>query len=106
MYTIDIREFNAKSVHDLGPEFAGSNLSGDEIAFSNYYMKKNGKPFFGISGEFHFSRHEADGWDDEILKMKMAGVNVISTYVFWNHHESVEGVFNFSAMGNDYGYSQ
>ncbi len=61
----------------------------------NYYMTLNGKPFFGISGEFHFSRCDAQRWEDELLKMKMCGINVVTTYIFWNHHEEDEGTFDF-----------
>lgn len=30
----------------------------------------------------------------------MGGVNIIATYVFWNLHEEVEGIFNWSANKN------
>ena len=32
--------------------------------------------------------------------MKMCGINVISTYIFWIHHEEEEGVFDFSGRKN------
>ena len=32
--------------------------------------------------------------------MKMCGINVISTYIFWIHHEEEEGVFDFSCRKN------
>ena len=32
--------------------------------------------------------------------MKMCGINVISTYIFWIHHEEKEGVFDFSGRKN------
>lgn len=63
-------------------------------------MEKNEKPFFGISGEFHFSRCDDSRWEDEIIKMKMCGVNVISTYIFWIHHEEDEGIFDFFECRN------
>ena len=66
----------------------------------NYYMTLNGKPFFGISGEFHFSRCDAQRWEDELLKMKMCGINVVTTYIFWNHHEEDEGTFDFEGRRN------
>ena len=47
-------------------------------------------------GEFHFSRVPADEWEEEILKMKAAGVNIVATYVFWIHHEEIEGQFDWS----------
>jgi hypothetical protein len=71
----------------------GANPLGERIDFTNYYMEKNGHPFFGISGEFHYSRYPFLEWEDEIIKLKMAGINTLATYVFWNHHEEDEGVF-------------
>src|SRR5690606_15007614 len=35
-------------------------------------------------------------WEEQILKMKAGGINVIATYVFWNIHEWKEGVFDWS----------
>ena len=32
--------------------------------------------------------------------MKAGGVDIISTYVFWNHHEEMEGEYNFSGQRN------
>lgn len=49
-------------------------------------------------GEFHFSRYPEDEWEDEILKMKAAGVQIISTYVIWIHHEQTEGSFDWTGQ--------
>jgi hypothetical protein len=59
---------------------------------------RDGKPWFPIMGEFHYSRYPADKWDEEILKMKAGGIQVLSTYVFWIHHEEIEGQFDWSAQ--------
>lgn len=74
-------------------KMGGSNPEGDRISFTNYYIELNGKPFFGLSGELHYSRCPSEYWEDGILKMKAAGLNIISSYIFWNHHEEDEGVF-------------
>ena len=52
---------------------------------------ENGVPVIPVMGEIHFSRVPESDWKREILKMKAGGINYISTYVFWNHHESDEG---------------
>lgn len=93
---ISLKNVKEKNIYDLGDDFRGRSISGDEISFTNYYMEKNNSPFFGISGEYHFSRMSDSRWEDEIIKMKMAGINIISTYVFWNHHEEEEGIFDFN----------
>jgi hypothetical protein len=40
-------------------------------------------------GEFHYSRYPESEWESEILKMKAGGVQIVSTYVIWIHHEEV-----------------
>ena len=49
-------------------------------------------------GEVHFSRIPAEEWKEEVKKMKLGGVTIIATYVFWNHIEEQEGVFNWSGQ--------
>lgn len=89
-----------KNIVPLGENFHGTSKAGDEISFTNYYMEKNGEPFFGVSGEFHFARMDDSRWEDELIKMKACGINIVATYVFWIHHEEEEGVFNFSGRFN------
>ena len=99
-YRLVLTDLKEKNIYPLGDDFKGTSRSGEEIAFTNYYMLKNGKPFFGVSGEFHFSRMSDTRWEDELIKMKMCGINVIATYVFWIHHEEEEGIFDFSGCRN------
>ena len=99
-YELDIRNLKEKKIYPLGEDFRGISKNGEEISFTNYYMQKNGKPFFGVSGEFHYSRMSDERWEDELIKMKMCGINVVATYVFWIHHEEEEGVFRFDGRRN------
>lgn len=64
--------------------------------YNHKSLLKNGKPWFPVMGEFHFSRYPAECWEQEIRKMKAGGVNILSTYVIWIHHEEEEGCFDFS----------
>ena len=95
-YRLSIAGLPEKKIYPLGENFRGRSASGEELAFTNYYMTRNGRPFFGVSGEFHFSRMSDARWEDELIKMKLCGLNIVSTYVLWNHHEEEEGVFDFS----------
>lgn len=99
-YNLDLRDHKEKQIYNLGEQFYGENEMGEEISFTNFYMLKNGSPFFGISGEFHYSRMSDQRWEDELIKMKMCGVNIVSTYVFWIHHEEEEGIFRFDGRRN------
>ncbi|KFQ52449.1 Beta-galactosidase, partial [Nestor notabilis] len=57
---------------------------------------KDGRPFRYISGSIHYSRVPQYYWKDRLLKMKMAGLDAIQTYVPWNYHEPQPGVYDFS----------
>lgn len=100
VYHLDLTDHKEKKIFPLSEKFRGKDPNGNEISFTNYYMQYNGRPFFGISGEYHYSRVHEEQWEDTILKMKMGGLNIISTYCFWNHHEEEEGVFNFEGRRN------
>ena len=95
-YRMDLTGFKARKRFDIGADFAGESPSGERLSFNNYYMEKDGKPFFPVSGEFHYSRMEAGRWEDELIKMRMGGINTVATYLFWNHIEEEEGVFDFT----------
>ena len=95
MYQLNLKGIEEKNIYPLGEKFTGTNPEGQELSFTNYYMTLGGRPFFGVSGEMHFARVSPDQWEDAVVKMKMGGVNIISTYVFWNVHEEEEGVFRF-----------
>lgn len=51
-----------------------------------------------VMGEVHYSRIPAGEWAAEVRKMKQGGVTVVAAYVFWNHVEEQEGVFNWSGQ--------
>ena len=59
-----------------------------------------GRRVVPVMGEVHYSRIPADEWVDEVRKMKEGGVTMIATYVFWNHIEEQEGIFNWSGQRN------
>jgi len=74
----------------------GRSPDGHTFSANQRYLLRDGKPWFPVLGEFHFARYPEQGWEEEILKMKAGGVQVISSYVFWIYHEEVEGQFDWS----------
>ena len=95
-YEMDLRGYRPAPLYSLGEDFSGACARGDTISFNNYFMERNNTPYFAVSGEFHYSRMDDGRWEDEIIKMRMGGVNIVSTYLFWNHIEEAEGVFDFT----------
>lgn len=79
----------------LGFEVGGRSPDGRVLGANSRYLTLDGKPWFPVMGEFHFTRFSEAHWEEEILKIKAGGVGVISTYVFWIHHEEIEGRFEW-----------
>ncbi len=52
----------------------GKSPSGREITVTGRYLTLDGKPWLPVMGEFQFSRYPEKYWEDELLKMKAAGV--------------------------------
>ena len=69
---------------------------GHTLGINNQYLTRDGKPWLPVMGEFHYSRSPAAGWDAELAKMKSAGIDIVATYIIWNHHEASEGRFDWS----------
>jgi beta-galactosidase len=68
----------------------------DEYGFTPRYLTRNGQPWFPVMGEFHYSRYPAEYWKESLFKMKAGGVDIVSSYVIWIHHEEAEGEYDFS----------
>jgi beta-galactosidase len=63
----------------------------------------DGQPFQIISGEMHPARIPAEYWRHRIKMAKAMGCNTISAYIFWNYHESEEGVYDFTTGNHNLG---
>ncbi|CAN9510342.1 unnamed protein product [Ophioblennius macclurei] len=66
------------------------------VDYQNDCFRKDGEKFRYISGSIHYSRIPRVYWKDRLLKMYMAGLNAIQTYIPWNYHEDIPGQYNFS----------
>jgi hypothetical protein len=74
----------------IGPNGRGS------VAVDSVSLLRDGKPWLPVMGEFHYSRYPENEWRDELLKMRSGGIDVVATYVFWIHHEEVQGAFDWN----------
>jgi len=61
----------------------------------------DGKPLQVISGELHPARIPREYWRHRIQMTKAMGCNTVALYVFWNYHETSEGVFDFKTGNRD-----
>ncbi len=67
-----------------------------EFGFNERYMTKDGIPWFPVMGEIHYSRYPKEYWRESLYKMKAGGVEVVSAYTIWIHHEEIEGEYDFT----------
>lgn len=68
-----------------------------EFTLSPTNFLLDGKPIQLISGEMHPARIPAAYWRHRIQLAKAMGCNTIAAYIFWNYHETKEGVFDFKS---------
>lgn len=71
-----------------------------DVKWDRHSLIIDGKRVMPVMGEIHYSRLPADEWREELTKMKEGGVTIIANYVFWNHVEETEGIFNWSGQRN------
>ena len=69
-----------------------------EVTWDKYSLMIAGRRVCPVMGEVHYSRIPQTEWAEEVRKMKDGGVTVIACYVFWNHIEETEGVFDWSGQ--------
>lgn len=68
------------------------------IDWDKHSLIFDGKRVVPVMGEIHYSRIPAEEWQRELQKMKEGGVTIIANYVFWNHVEEQENVFDWSGQ--------
>jgi beta-galactosidase len=73
--------------------FPAQTAAASSIGWQNNYFVVKGKPVVVSAGEIHYARVPRELWRERLVKMKRAGFNTVSTYVFWNAQEPVPGVF-------------
>lgn len=89
------KEFKDETLLINHLNMGGKNPKGEEINVTSRYFTRNGKPWIGVMGEFHFSRYGRENWHRELAKMKVGGITIVSTYLFWIYHEEIEGKMDF-----------
>lgn len=71
---------------------------------ANFEIKEqfllNDKPMKIYSGAVHYFRIVPAEWEQTLLKLKLAGLNTVETYIPWNLHEPKENYFNFTGIAD------
>ena len=99
-YVLDVAQVEHKEPKawlKTGPTTAPN---GDQLGVNALYWTRNGKPWIPVMGEFHFLRYPADLWETELMKMKAAGISIVSTYLFWEFSEEPQGSWDWTGNNN------
>ncbi len=80
----------------------GTNVNPDGVKFEvdSRGFVIDGKHVLPVMGEIHYARVPEQEWRREIQKMRAGGITILSTYVFWIHHEEEEGVWDWNGNKN------
>jgi hypothetical protein len=71
-----------------------------QITFDPISLLVDGKRWYPMMGEMHFSRYPNQYWEEELAKMKSGGIDIVSLYVIWIHHEEIRGEYDFAGDRN------
>jgi beta-galactosidase GanA len=76
--------------------FSGAAIRSFNIS-GNSFMK-DGEPFRVLSAEMHSSRSHPEDWNTRLATLAALGVNTVTTYIVWSHHEPQPKTFDFDTM--------
>lgn len=93
MLTATHRDWHAPEA-DAGMPAAEEAALGLRVTDRALY--RAGRGWVPVSGEIHYSRLPRERWAERLGMMRASGVDVASTYVFWNHHSAARGEASFS----------
>lgn len=68
------------------------------LEINSRHLSLDGRPWMPVMGEFHYSRFPEAEWATELAKLKAGGVDVVASYVIWNHHEPVQGQWRWDGQ--------
>lgn len=74
------------------------------LGYTPQHLTLDGKPWFPMMGEIHYSRVQASDWEEELYKMKAGGIDLVSAYTIWIHHEEIENEWDFTGNRNLRGF--
>lgn len=60
----------------------------------------DGQPIMLHAGEMHFARVPHQYWRHRLKMIRAMGLNAVTTYIFWNWHETAPGVWDFTGDKN------
>ncbi|MEV0622667.1 beta-galactosidase [Nonomuraea sp. NPDC050404] len=69
------------------PAMAGIEDRRPGLALTSRSLWRDGRRWIPVTGELHYSRVPRRRWREALRLMRAGGIDVVSTYVFWIHHQ-------------------
>ena len=79
----------------LLPAMANTEDVRPGLSLTSRGLLRDGRPWLPVSGELHYTRVPRERWTERLRLMRAGGISVVSTYVFWLHHEPERGQTRF-----------
>ncbi|MBK4348643.1 beta-galactosidase [Lacisediminihabitans changchengi] len=100
MTSIDPNPSYRVQLRDDRPPLTQPAMSNDvdrhsRVRLTSRWMEINGRPAIPVAGELHFSRVQRERWEEELRLLVASGITMVSTYMFWIHHEPERGQISF-----------
>lgn len=92
--------FASPRVSEIDSQVSEVTSHVSEVSWDGQGLIIDGHRVIPVMGEIHYSRVPADEWRDAVRKMRQGGVTIVATYVFWNHVEEQESIYDWSGQRN------
>ena len=62
-------------------------MSAGGLGYRDGRFFRDGVPFFVVASDYQYFRERREVWEDRLGKLRSMGINTISVYVPWRHHQ-------------------
>ncbi len=90
--------FATNKTNTIHPD--GTIISCDSRGWILSKENQEEKRWFAVGGEIQYGRVPKSQWRESLLRIRAGGLDVISVYAFWIHHEEEKGKFNWGGRRN------
>ncbi len=78
------------------PAMSNTEEQHSTVRLTSRWIEVAGEPVIPVSGELHYARVPRERWEEDLRLLLASGITLVSTYVFWIHHEAVRGEVDFA----------
>jgi beta-galactosidase len=76
---------------------AATSPAGITLGVDPLSLLRDGRRWLPVMGELHFTRVPPDQWLPALRRLRAGGISIVSTYIFWIHHEESPGESDWRA---------